>query len=197
MGLSIHYSLTASLKLDEDEIRKRVQRTARIVRRIGCAYVGRVLRPDARDPDAPDFFYTAPGCEGPLFRGPRNKRGWLVALWPGKGCDTATFGLYQTYRFVTRLPKGRRRMFLPDYVPVGWRLEVFCKTHYAAEHGIEHFVQCHERGVRLLDLWRGSGVRLRVYDETGFWKTRDRKALAGQIGDHETFLWVARRRVWS
>jgi hypothetical protein len=75
-------------------------------------------------------------------------------------------------------------------------LDAFCKTCYAAEHGLEHFVRCHERVVRLLDLWRGAGVRLRVDDEGGFWKARRREALAAQIGNHSEFVEVARRRVW-
>jgi hypothetical protein len=57
-------------------------------------------------------------------------------------------------------------------------------------------VQCHERVVRLLELWRGSGVRLRVQEEGGFWQKRDRQALAAQLGDLESFRKLARNRVW-
>jgi len=194
MGLTISYTLSATQRLDEKEVRQRVRRTARYARQIGCAYVGKVLRASDSDPDAPEFFYSFAGRERRLFRGPRT-RGWLVEIWPGEGCETVTLGLCRRFRLVTRPPKGRRQAFLPHYEPSGWRLDAWCKTYYAAEHGCEHFVQCHERVVRLLDLWRGAGVRLRVHDEGGFWKTRSHAALAAQIGDHKTFLETARRRV--
>ena len=58
-------------------------------------------------------------------------------------------------------------------------------------------MQCHERVVQLLDLWRRAEVQVRVRDDGGFWKTRSREALAAQIGDHELFLQMARRRVGS
>jgi len=195
MGLTISYTLSATRRLDEEEVRQRVQRTARYARKIGCAHVGKVLRASESDPDAPEFFDSVAGRERRMFGGPRT-RGWLVEIWPGEGCETITLGLCRRFHLVTRPLKGRRGLFLPQFEPAGWQLDAFCKTYYAAVHGIEHFVQCHERVVRLLELWRGSGVRLRVHDEGGFWKTRDRAALAAQLGDHELFLEVARKRCW-
>jgi hypothetical protein len=196
MGLTIHCTLTATRKLDEREVRQRVQQTARLARRIGCAHVGKVLPSAATDPDAPKFFDNVAGRERRMFGGART-RGWLVEVWPGEGCETVTLGLCQRYRLVTRDPKGRQKHWWPVYQPDGWMFDAFCKTCYAAEFGLEHFVQCHERVIRLLELWRGAGVRLRVHDEGGFWKTRSREALAGQIGDMEVFRKVAQRRVWS
>ena len=197
MGLTIHYTLSATQRLDEKELRQRVQRTARYARQIGCAYVGKVLRSSEGDPNAPEFFDSVVGGERRLFGGPRT-RGWLVEIWPGAGCETLTLGLCREYRLLKRPPKGkgRRQSFLPHYAPAGWRLDAWCKTYYAAEYGLDHFVQCHERVVRLLELWRRSGVRLQVDDEGGFWKARDRKALAAQIGNLETFCKMARSRVW-
>jgi hypothetical protein len=195
MGLTIHYTLTATQKLDEKEVRQRVRQTARLARRIGCPYVGKVLPAAASDPDAPEFFDSVAGRERRMFGGPRT-RGWLVELLPGTGCESVTLGLCRRYRLVTRPPKRERGGWLPCYQPDGWRLDAWCKTYYAAEHGLKHFVQCHERVVRLLELWRGAGVRLQVHDECGFWKTRSREALAAQIGDHKLFLKVAQSRVW-
>lgn len=62
-------------------------------------------------------------------------------------------------------------------------MAVFCKTYYAAEHGREHFVRCHERVIQLLDLWREAGVLVEVHDESGYWINRSREALAAQIRD--------------
>ena len=165
------------------------------VRKIGCPYVGKVLPSAENDPDAPEFFHTRLGNERRLLGGPRT-RGWLVEIWPGNGCETLTLGLCRAYR-LSRRPKNKRVPWLPHYEPCGWRLDAFCKTYYAAEYGIEHFVQCHERVIHLLELWRGAGVRLRVHDDGGYWKTRSRESLAAQIGNPELFLKVARNRVWS
>ena len=196
MGLTIHYTINATHSLGEKAVLERVRKTARLARRIGCAHVGKILPSAGSDPDAPKFFDSVAGRERRLFGGPRTQ-GWLVEIWPGKGCETLTLGLCQRYRLITRDPKGRDKYWLPCYQPDGWRLTGWCKTYYAAEFGIEHFVQCHERVVRLLELWRGSGVRLTVHDESGYWKTRSREQLAEQIGDHEQFLKTGLQRVCS
>lgn len=195
MGLTIHYTLIANGKLPEQAVRDRVRATARLARNIGCVHVGQVLPAAASDPAAPEFFDSHAGNARRMFGGPRTK-GWLVEIWPGKGCETLTLGLCRTFRLARR-PKNRKILWLPHYEPYGWRLDAWCKTYYAAEHGIENFVQCHERVVRLLELWHGAGVRLRVHDESGFWQTRCREKLVSQIGDQELFLKAAHSRVWG
>ena len=77
-----------------------------------------------------------------------------------------------------------------------WKLNTFCKTEYAGEHGREHFVACHLRVIHLLDLWRKAGTRVEVHDEGGYWNTRDREALAAQIGHREQYLQAACNGVW-
>ena len=194
MGLTIHYTLVGKDTLTDHDVRDRLRRTARLARKIGCARIGRVLRSTESDPDAPEFFDSRAGNERRLCGGPRTD-GWLLEIWPGRGCETFVIGLCRRYR-LARAPRNRRKPWLPHYQRAGWMLKAFCKTYYAAEHGREHFVQCHERVVRLLDLWRGAGVRLRVHDEGGFWKARSRRALAAQIGDRRQYLDVVRGRVW-
>ncbi|HMP84140.1 MAG TPA: hypothetical protein PKA41_15695, partial [Verrucomicrobiota bacterium] len=105
-----------------------------------------------------------------------------LEVWPGEGCETAVFGSL-LHRLTLPRKKGG-----PDWPPRlskrrKLKLYAFCKTCYAAEHGREHFVQCHERVIQLLDLWRDAGVRVEVHDEGGFWKSRSREKLAAQLGD--------------
>ena len=192
MGLTIHYTLTARGTLRDETVHRLVQRTAWLAQKIGCAHVGKVLLACEGDRDAPEFFDSAERCERRMFGGP-SKRGWLVEIWPGEGCETAVFGLVRRrpripgefYR--TRKPRWNSR----------WQLHAWCKTYYAAERGLEHFVQCHERIIQLLDLWCRADVSVRVRDEGGFWKNRDRKLLAAQIGDMNLFLKVEQRRECS
>ena len=149
MGLTIHYSLTARGTLQDETVHRIVQRTARLAKELGCPQVGKVLPAWETDRTAPEFFDSADQSVQRMFGG-RSATGWLVEVWPGEGWETATFGLIrhrpripgEVYR--TRRPRRNSR----------WELDAFCKTYYAAEHGLEHFVQCHDRVVQLLELWR-------------------------------------------
>lgn len=192
MGLTIHYTLTARGSLPDETVRQLVQRTARRAKELGCAHVGKVLSSLESDREAPDFFDTRWGnprrCSGGS-----GTRGWLVEVWPGEGCATAVFGLM------------RRRPRDPGVWPrcrrtrrdACWELHEYCKTYYAALVSHDHFVRCHERVIRLLDLWRRAGVTVRVQDEGGFWKSRSREALAAQIGDLEAFRKMAGSGIWE
>ena len=192
MGLTIHYTLTARGTLRDETVHRLVQRTAQLAQKIGCAYVGRVLLGSEGDRDAPEFFDSAERRERRMFGGP-GKWGWLVEVWPGEGCETAVFGLV---RHRPRIPGEWVRTRKPRWNS-RWKLHAWCKTYYAAEHGLEHFVQCHERIIQLLDLWCRADVSVRVRDEGGFWKNRDRKLLAAQIGDINLFRKVAQSRECS
>ncbi len=186
MGLTIKYSFQARWTLRDESVHRLVQRTARLAQEIGCAHVGQVLRSCDGDRDAPEFFQTRWGVHRRGVGG-SGTTGWLVEVWPGEGCATAVFGLM---RHRPRNPGAWPRISRPRRNS-RWELHDFCKTMYAAEHGLDHFVRCHERIILLLDLWRRSSVQVRVHDEGGFWKTRSREALAAQIGDLELFRKVA------
>ena len=183
MGLTIHYSFRARGTLQDETVHRIVQRTARLAKEIGCPHVGKVLLASDDDRTAPEFFDSAGRTPRRMFGGP-GKWGWLVEVWPGEGSEPAMFGLI---RHRPRIPGEFSRTRRPRWNS-RWELDAWCKTYYAAEHGLEHFVQCHERVVQLLDLWRRAEVQVRVRDDGGYWKTRSRAQLAAQIGDHELFL---------
>ena len=196
MGLTINYTLSVKRGTLFRDLQKVLRRMASHARKNGCAHVGKVLHAAESDPAAPPFFDCTPGRERRLHGGGRFSHGWLLEVWPGEGCETAVFGILQHRR--TLPPEKGRPAGVTCYSKCSdWKLDAFCKTYYAAEHGLEHFVQCHERVVQLLDLWREAGFGLRVYDEGGFWEKRSREVLARQIGDHKLFLKVAQRRIWS
>lgn len=98
---------------------------------------------------------------------------------PGEGCEPANFGLC---RFpATMTERGRRiRTGL-----TGWRWSSFCKTQYASNPtygGVENFVRCHLSIVKLLDHVATVGIQTEVSDESGFWKSRELKALVETVG---------------
>ncbi len=192
MGLTINYSFTARSTLRDESVRRLVQRTARLAQEIGCAHVGKVLPSFESDRDAPDFFDTRWGNPRRCAGG-SGTTGWLVEVWPGEGCATAVFGLT---RHRPRVPGEWHKTYRPRRNS-RWELHEYCKTYYAAQVSLDHFVRCHERVILLLDLWRRSSVHVRVHDEGGFWKARFKPALAKQIGDPALFAQVARRYIWE
>jgi len=193
MGLTIHYTLAVNKGTTVRFIRDLLRDSARLARRLGCPKVGKVLHATESDPAAPPFFETHPGNPDRMFGG-RGASGWLLEVWPGEGCETLLLGIVRERR---ELPRKRGRAGQLPRHATRWRLDSFCKTYYAAEHGIAHFVACHDRVIRLLDLWRERGARVRVDDEGGYWKSRSRERLAARVGRHEDFLRVAGQRVWT
>ena len=105
---------------------------------------------------------------------------------PGDGCEPANFGLcrYPAQIEVAdpdwphRKTKTRTRLS-------GWSWQSFCKTQYASNPecgGVENFLRCHLAVIRMLDYARSLGILEDVSDEGDFWKNRDVRALAQQVG---------------
>jgi hypothetical protein len=73
----------------------------------------------------------------------------------------------------------------------GWSWAAFCKTQYASNPtagGVEHFLTCHLSVVRLLDAARDLGILGEVWDEGGYWESRDVKALAETVGQWNAMI---------
>lgn len=108
------------------------------------------------------------------------KRGWVVEVWPGEGCESARFGLCQYPR---RIPF--RAGSIATGFKGGWLLKSFCKTQYAGEHGWEHFLKCHRQIISLLDFWRQLGVMVDVTDEGEFWHSRSEATLRAKLHQYD------------
>jgi len=184
MGLTIHYTLRPGRLRTVAELKHLLRRLQRRARKNGCAHVGKVLHAAENDPAAPEFFDCAPGTERRLHEGGRGADGWLLEVWPGEGCETAVFGLVAHRRELPRRAgqSSRRRRYAKRRV---WRLDAFCKTQYAGEHGWEHFRACHLRVIQLLDLWREAGARVEAHDEGGYWKERSEAKLRRELEDYD------------
>jgi len=111
------------------------------------------------------------------------KRGWVVEVAPGEGCETALFGLCQYPR---RIPF--RAGSIATGFEGGWLLRGFCKTQYAGEQDWEHFLKCHLRVIHLLDFWRAQGGRAKVHDEGGYWKSRSETKLRRELEDYDRLI---------
>ena len=186
MGLTIHYTLKVKRGTTVRWFKNLLHRTRRLALKIGCARVGPVLDSTATDPDAPEFFWTAPGDKRRPDCGP-GTFGWVLEVWPGEGCETAMFGILQHRRVLPR-KKGQPSWKTRYSKRSDWKLHEYCKTCYAARHGVEHFIECHLRIIRLLDYWREAGVSVEVHDEAGYWESRRREMLVSEGTSYFAYL---------
>ena len=102
--------------------------------------------------------------------------GYGFGVDPGEGSETAAFGVAWL--------QGRDDEFrlIPNGPPT-WLWLSHCKTQYASNVSVEHFVRVHTSIVALLDEAVRLGFDVRVYDEGEFWETRDVEKLAGKVGE--------------
>jgi hypothetical protein len=179
MGLTIHYKLSVAMNLSAAVVRELAQRTALYAQKIGCVEVGEVMRVEADTPFT-GLFVRVGREEDCCFGTVPAKRGWVVEVAPGEGCETALFGLCQYPR---RIPF--RAGSIPTGFEGGWLLKGFCKTQYAGEHGWEHFLKCHRQIISLLDFWRQLDVMVEVTDEGEYWQTRSEEQLRKKLQQYD------------
>jgi hypothetical protein len=185
MGLTIHYELSVSANLKVAVVRELVQRVAQYAEKIACAEVGEVQRATGDGTHA-GLFVQAGRPEDCCFGIVPPKHGWVVEVWPGEGCESATFGLCQYARRVLS-STGE----VPTGFDAGWLLKSRCKTQYAGEHGWKHFLKCHKQVISLLGFWRHLGVQVKVNDEGGYWEARSEEALKERLGLYDGLVAAA------
>src|SRR3989442_9734648 len=179
MGLTINYTLSIEKNLSSPVVRELVQRTGLYARKIGCAEVSKIIHADADSDFARLVVSVRSGADRFIYSIPP-KRGWLVEVWPGEGCESATFGLCKyPCRFLSRA--GWESTGFED----GWLLKGCCKTQYACEHGWPHFLRCHKTIVSILDFWRQLGVEVEAQDEGGYRETRSEKKLRAAVDRYD------------
>jgi hypothetical protein len=165
MGLTISYTLSTKRELSDAVVKELAVRTTAFARKIGCA---EVHGPMPGGPDLCNLRKLPNGdTTGDFIEA---KSGWSMTVVPGDGSELAHFGL-------CRYPGVRH-----------WTLTSFCKTQYAGQHGIEHFLACHRRIISLLDLWRDFGVNVKVMDEGEFWETRSVERLQERLATYDRLV---------
>ena len=111
------------------------------------------------------------------------------STYPGNGCEEANVGLSRFPQTITventRTCKNHR---LPVEDGGGWQWHSFCKTQFANEHGLEHFLRCHLSVVAMLDAAKRLGFEVTVNDEGHYRDKRDVHALIKEIGSWDQLL---------
>lgn len=179
MGLTVHYTLAHPGPLAPASARSLVhaahRRASALVRRRDLAEIGPVLDVHAAPFPPDDVVFERRGDATVGYDVPV-EIGWVFRVTPGKGCESAWFGLGH---YPARLRVGRR--WLPTGCG-GWNWSDFCKTQYASEHGTEHFLHCHRAVIDLLLVWQRLGCTVKITDEGDYWPGRDEQKLRAAVG---------------
>lgn len=178
MGLSIAYQLSLPAETPRTAVVQRVQQLRARAVQMGFPLVthlfeatpnsalGRAPRPLevewvfqswaaltlCCDPEE-DSFNTVPDAVG-----------FAIAI--GDECEPAVFGM------AWAPARGADGNQLDDQ-PFCWSWSSVCKTQYASLVSTEHFVHCHTSLIALLDAAAELGFSVHVFDEGGYWESRD------------------------
>ena len=186
MGLTIYYKLSVTENLSSAVVRELVSRAGLYAKKIGCVEVSDVTRVETDTPFT-SLFVCAGDVKDGCFGGLPAKRGWVVEVWPGEGCESASLGLCQYRRRVPYMLHGRYGSVRTDYTG-GWLFKGSCKTQYASEHGWEHFLRCHKMILSILNFWRQMGVTVEVSDEGGYWETKSEQKLRATLESYNGLI---------
>ncbi len=193
MGLTIHFTLRSDTR-SPNEVRQLVEQLRNRARDLPFAEIGNIVELKGR------------ACDHHNYQGNDPLR-WLViqagqyvefgdchyqvkpkhfvafSCDPGEGSEQANFGLamYPPAIFPRDPITGRGHKV--DTGLKGWCWSSFCKTQYASQHGVDHFIRCHLSVIRLLDHAKELGILGTVSDEGGYWESRDVKALVQEVGE--------------
>jgi hypothetical protein len=183
MGLAINYKLSAAENLSSAVVRELVSRARLYARKIGCAKTSDVTRVKPGAPNT-SLFVRAGREEDCCFGFVPAKRGWGFETWPGRGCESAFFGLCQYPRRAPFVLRGKRGFTPTDYKG-GWLFKGSCKTQYANEHGWPHFLRCHKTIISILEFWQKLGVTVETNDEGGYWASRSEEQLKERLRQYD------------
>jgi hypothetical protein len=198
MGLTIHYRLRAPEGCDPGKMVEKLRQAAldlpveevsdRVFHLVGQACDYQRLEQDhplrwalIQAQDWVDEVEPGTGRKVSLSVAPLEL--YVFSVWPGEGCEEANFGLA---RYPDRIRWNGHVVQVPDSGV--WRWQSFCKTQYASNVSIEHFVRCHVAVCCLLREAERLGILQEVRDEGGFWDTWDVEALAREVGEWNAFI---------
>lgn len=216
MGLTIHYSLSLPAKTPVAGVKQKLGALRQACLDLPFQEVGDVIefqdddcnfeKRDREDPvrwflcqadTTVHFRYEQCGkpvavnnwSDGSYIRAVVPERVIGFSTYPGDGCEEANIGL-------SRFPKTvsiRNRWNGKDYrIKVqdggGWNWHSFCKTQYANQNGLEHFLRCHLSVIAMLDTANRLGFEVEVNDEGHYWEKRDIHALVREIGEWDALI---------
>ena len=216
MGLTIHYTLSLPAKATLPEVRQKLASLRQACLDLPFAEVGEMQefkgedcnfqKRDQNDPlrwflcqadGQISFKYNSAGKPVPVKLGEDGSYGRNVlpehiigfSTYPGDGCEEANVGLSRfpkTIAIKNKWNGKNHRLAVPD--GGSWQWSSFCKTQFANEHGLEHFLRCHLSVVAMLDAAKRIGFEVTVNDESDYFEKRDVHGLVKAIGSWDQML---------
>ena len=111
-------------------------------------------------------------------------RGWVYHVNVGDGCEPVQLGLCR-YPYTGPQVGPRRWAKIHSPQQAIWRLEGFCKTQYASQHGWDHFLACHRTALELIHYWSRTGAKVIIRDEGGYWPRLSEEKLRRSLGEYD------------
>jgi len=217
MGLTIHYTFSLPAKTSVADVRQKLGALRQACLDLPFQEVGEMLdlqgekecNFEKRDREHPlrwflcqadgqiSFKYDRTGKPVPVKIGEDGSYGRSIlpervigfSTYPGNGCEEANVGLS---RFPRSVIVQNKRTGKNHRVPVenggGWQWSSFCKTQFANENGLEHFIKCHLSVVAMLDAAKRVGFDVTVNDESDYFEKRDVHGLVKAIGEWDQML---------
>ena len=186
MGLSIAYKLGLPAATDRETVTRRVEQLRERARQLPFALVTEMMVSKRDEPlgeSGPEgieleFWYRS--WANLTLHASSESQGETLpesigfVIYPGKECEPAAFGMAWSP------PRGEDWNALPDQ-PFTWCWQSACKTQYASIVSSEHFLSCHTSLVTLLDSAHELGFDVTVFDEGGYWESRDADRLLAKV----------------
>lgn len=192
MRLSIHYALRTDLKY-RSEIRQMVEIVREYASELPLLRIGEIKEfdEDHRPTDHTDAWLKLQSDAQIEIAGRYHivpaRRTVAFMIWPGEGCEVATFGFSKFPGYIQY--KGGQRIATGI---TGWNWSSFCGTQYASQPqfgGLRNFLHCHISLVRILDFFRKLGLcQVEVRDDSDYWQHRNMANLGKTVGGWNSFV---------
>jgi hypothetical protein len=216
MGLTIHYTLSLPAKTTVPEVRQKLRTLRQACLDLPFQEVSEMLEfrgeecnPDRLERGHPHRWFLGQADSHICFQIASSGKPLAVqqlqdgcysrtvlpthvigfSCYPGNGSEEANIGLS---RFPKTVIVGNNRTGKDHRIKVAdgdcWKWHSFCKTQFANEHGLEHFLQCHLSVVAMLDAAKRLGFDVTVNDESDYFEKRDVHGLVKAIGSWDQMI---------
>jgi len=187
MGLTIHYQLSTQSDWTEEEVFARWEIIGDYARHLGCDNVGDVL-PAHKRQDVTDKLHRIGRGLDVRWVAIHARVGWILPIEIGKGCEPFMLALCR-YPGRWQCQHGHSmKRWHPTKISADWQFSWFCKTQFAGQFGLAHFLRCHKTVISLLDFCRKAGLDVTVQDESDFWEDRNEQRLIKSIQQNEALM---------
>ena len=216
MGLTIHYTLALPAKTTVAGVRQKLSTLRQACLDLPFQEVSAMLEfkgadcnPDRLDQNHPHRWFLGQADSNIYFQIARSGKPTAVpnlqdgccartvlpthvigfSTYPGNGSEQCNVGLSHFPKTVVvpnKQTAKNHRLSVAD--GGGWKWHSFCKTQFANEHGLEHFLRCHLSVIAMLDNAKRIGFEVEVNDEGDYWQTRDVHGLVKAIGSWDQML---------